>query len=336
MSEPEAIGIWSEIKLQIIQEYASAYTTILKDEPWCRAYAYIDAFAGPGEFISKEDRHRMIPGSPVNALNIKHKFTEYRFIDIDKTKIDQLKQLVSGRPEAKFVHFHSGDANGVLREEILPRFGYKSFKRALCILDPYGVDIEWATIASIGRANTMDVYLNFPIMDINRNAARKVLETANPQEGARLTKIWGDDSWKSLVYWEQPLLSAPPLLVKKPAGTRIIKQGFIERLKNVAGFAFVPEPILMRNQIGGPLYFFFCLAYAGSANNRRGHLQKMGKHMKVAPRGSNFIRQFGGPGDDSQIVCFRFWQLTGCCGRMSLSLRVLLPSDGSVVSVSAG
>jgi len=37
--------------------------------------------------------------------------------------------------------------------------------------------------------------------------------------------------------------------------------------------------------------------------------------MLTKSRGSNFIRQFGGPGDDTQIVCFRFWQIVvagGC------------------------
>jgi hypothetical protein len=37
--------------------------------------------------------------------------------------------------------------------------------------------------------------------------------------------------------------------------------------------------------------------------------------MKSGVRGSSFIRQFGGPGEDSQIVCFKFWQLVvagGC------------------------
>jgi DNA repair photolyase len=41
----------------------------------------------------------------------------------------------------------------------------------------------------------------------------------------------------------------------------------------------------------------------------------MGRRMKIAKRGSNFVRQFGGPGEDTQIVCFRFWQLVvagGC------------------------
>lgn len=255
MAELEAIGIWTEIKLRIIQEYASAYTTILKEKSWCRAYAYVDAFAGGGEFVSKEDRNRLIPGSPLNALNVPHKFTEYHFVDIDPDKISRLKELVSDRAETTCIY--QGDANQILLREVLPRFKYESFKRALCILDPYGVAIEWATITSVAKAKTMDLFLNFPLMDINRNAALKKLETANPQQGALLTKLWGDESWKTLAYAEQKDLFSQSVLIKKIRGNDTLKEGFIQRLKAVAGFPFVPEPILMHNKEGGQLYFLF-------------------------------------------------------------------------------
>jgi len=255
--EPEAIGLWTEIKLQIIREYAGAYTTILKEQPWCKGYAYIDAFAGVGQFVSKSDRDRLIIGSPLNALNIPNKFTEYHFIDIDSDKINNLKELTADRPERRTIQFYVGDANEKLKQDIVPHFQYSSFKRALCILDPYGVDIECATIESIGKAKTMDVFLNFPLMDINRNAALKILEASNPKEGVRLTKIWGDESWKRLVYVEQGDMFSSSVLIKRDEGNEILKRGFQERLKQVAGFSFVPEPILMKNKMGGHLYFLF-------------------------------------------------------------------------------
>ena len=124
-------------------------------------------------------------------------------------------------------------------------------------MDPYGLDIEWTTIESIGKARTMDVFLNFPLMDINRNAALKTLEASNPKEGLRLTKIWGDDSWKHLVYVEQTDMFSPSILIKRDEGNEILKRGFQKRLKQVAGFSFVPEPILMKNKVGGHLYFLF-------------------------------------------------------------------------------
>jgi len=267
MDKPEAIGLWTEIKLHIIREYEAAYTTILKEQSWCRSYAYIDAFAGGGEFVSKEDQERLIAGSPQNALNVPNKFTEYHFIDIEKQKIDRLKELVTGRPEAKLIYFYVGDANRILPQKILPRFQYESFRRALCILDPYGVDIEWTTIASLALARTMDVFINFPLMDINRNAALKKLEAADPQQGTRLTKIWGDESWKDLAYIEQTRLFDAPVLIKKIRGNETLKQGFLERLRRKAGFPCVAEPILMRNKASGPLYFLFFASHRQVAQN---------------------------------------------------------------------
>jgi hypothetical protein len=36
------IGLWTEIKLHFMREYAAAFTTILKEQPWCKGYTYID------------------------------------------------------------------------------------------------------------------------------------------------------------------------------------------------------------------------------------------------------------------------------------------------------
>lgn len=50
--------------------------------------------------------------------------------------------------------------------------------------------------------------------------------------------------------------------------------------------------------------------------------------MITKQRGSNFIRQFGGPGDDTQIVCFKFWQLVvagGCPYRCSYCFLQTVP-----------
>lgn len=48
------IGIWSEIKLEIIKKYAAAYTSIMKNQAWCKGFVYIDAFAGAGKHISTQ------------------------------------------------------------------------------------------------------------------------------------------------------------------------------------------------------------------------------------------------------------------------------------------
>ena len=47
----DEIGDWSELKLEIVEEYGRAYTTAFKNSP-LKKY-YIDAFSGAGVHVSK-------------------------------------------------------------------------------------------------------------------------------------------------------------------------------------------------------------------------------------------------------------------------------------------
>lgn len=252
----DEIGIWSEIKLDIIKEYASAFTTIMRSQKWCKGYAYIDAFAGPGVHISKRTGE-FIPGSPLNALELKTPFTEYHYIDIDKRKADILLQLTQERPE---VSLYEGDCNQVLIDQILPRFSHGSKKRALCILDPYGLHLRWETISATAKTGTTEVFLNFPLMDMNRNILHEDLLTVEPEQMARMSSFCGNSAWQEILYEEDRQLN----LLGETRRTKIVDSNIKlgqwfreERLKKAAGFKFVPEPVLMRNSKNGPLFFLF-------------------------------------------------------------------------------
>jgi len=63
----DEIGYWSEIKLDIIRDYAKAYSTILAAQVKPRFHhIYIDAFAGAGVHLSKTTGDE-VEGSPVIA-----------------------------------------------------------------------------------------------------------------------------------------------------------------------------------------------------------------------------------------------------------------------------
>ena len=49
----DKIGYWSEVKLDIVRKYASAYSTIMAKQPSFKRHVYVDAFAGAGQHISK-------------------------------------------------------------------------------------------------------------------------------------------------------------------------------------------------------------------------------------------------------------------------------------------
>src|SRR5687768_3569238 len=64
----EQIGPWTEVKIEIIQKYAKAYSTILSSQLRPRFHhVYVDAFAGAGRYVSRRTG-LLVPGSTEVAL----------------------------------------------------------------------------------------------------------------------------------------------------------------------------------------------------------------------------------------------------------------------------
>src|SRR5262249_33783239 len=148
----DEIGDWSETKLKIIKEYAAAYTTILTGQSGFAHY-YIDGFAGPGELRSRRTG-QPIPGSPMSVLGVEPPFARYFFIDIEGKHIERLRRTVGIR---KDVELFEGNCNEILVEKVLPQVRYGEYKRALCLLDPDGLHLNWEVMALAGHLKTIDL-----------------------------------------------------------------------------------------------------------------------------------------------------------------------------------
>jgi hypothetical protein len=64
--------------------------------------------------------------------------------------------------------------------------------------------LEWEVIYRAGQSRAVDLFLNFPVMDMNRNAIWKSQEKAPAGGVERMTRYWGNDSWKDVAYAESP------------------------------------------------------------------------------------------------------------------------------------
>jgi three-Cys-motif partner protein len=93
-------------------------------------------------------------------------------------------------------------------------------------------------------------------MDMNRNALWRKPEPASAEGQARMTAFWGDDSWRQAAYRQQPTLFGEDDDIKK-RGNKEVVDAFTDRLKSVAGFKFVPEPMPMRNSTNAVVYYLF-------------------------------------------------------------------------------
>jgi three-Cys-motif partner protein len=246
----DEVGGWSELKLEILKKYAAAYSTILSAQTRAALFhVYIDAFAGAGKHLSKTSQE-FIPGSPLNALDVQPQFREFHLIDIAPEKIEALRELVGPR---KDVFIYQGDCNEILLRDVFPRVRYDQYRRGLCVLDPYGLHLEWKVIFTAGQMKSLDVFLNFPVQDMNRNVFWKNPEGVDETQIRRMNLFWGDASWRSIVYETKRNLFGFP--EKEP--NEVIAEAFRRRLKDAAGFDRVPEPLAMQNSKGATIYYLF-------------------------------------------------------------------------------
>ncbi len=199
---------------------------------------------------SRKIQGGFVPGSPSNALNVQPPFREYHFIDLNAGKVENLQRLAGAR---KDVHIYEGDCNEVLIKQIYPTLHYESYRRALCLLDPYGLNLKWQVIFQAGQLGTVDMFLNFPVMGMNRNALWRNPDRVSPGRIARMTACWGDESWKEAAYTTEGSLFQIP---EKETNETVAK-AFGQRLRKVAGFARVPQPLPMRNAKGAIVYYLF-------------------------------------------------------------------------------
>lgn len=278
------IGPWSEIKLTILERYGWHYADILarqQNPPF--HFSYIDAFAGAGAHFS-EATQGIVPGSPLNALNIEPRFNAYHFIDLDDAKVTLLKSLTESVAEEMNIHVHGGDCNEILLEQLLPPIRWKAFRRGVLILDPYGLHLDWKVMAMAGKLETIDLFLNFPIMDINMNVLKHDRARVKPEQAARMTRFWGDESWREVAYEEPPQRSLFGGEVLEKVSNEAVVEAFRKRLEDVAGFKHVPEPLAMRNKTNAVVYYLFFASQKDVAKKIASYLFKKYGEPATAPK----------------------------------------------------
>jgi three-Cys-motif partner protein len=256
-TEIDEIGYWSEIKLEILEKYAKPYNQILISHhlhPF-----YIDGFAGAGHHLAKGSQ-RIIEGSPTRALGVQPPFEGFHFVDNDPDRVSRLKEIAADR---RNVYVYHGDCNDVLLSRVFPSISFSRRERALCILDPYGLHLNWETILAAGRSGVIEIFLNFPVMDMNRNVLWRNTDRVLELHRERMNRFWGDESWKELAY---PATQGLFEEMREKASNEEVAEAFRERLRKVAGFKYVPKPMPMRNSRGAIVYYLFFAAQDRTAD----------------------------------------------------------------------
>jgi three-Cys-motif partner protein len=266
-------GDWTSEKLAILGEYLQRYTTALKNQPF--RTAYIDAFAGTGYRILSEDDassnllfpdlaaadpQALLDGSARIALKTEPRFTKYIFIERSAERCRQLEGLGNEFPElASDIHVRRGDANAEIRAICGEGSKKWSGHRAVLFLDPYGTQVEWATIEAIAKTKAIDLWILFPLgMGVNRLLTRSGRIPVAWRR--RLDLLLGTEEWYDAFYKveQSPTLFGNEETKVVKATMETIGRYFNDRLGGVfAGVA--PEPRVLLNSSNCPLYLL-CFA----------------------------------------------------------------------------
>jgi three-Cys-motif partner protein len=259
MAEVDPIGAWTKDKLGLLGKYICAYSRIMnsqKDEGkgWLKSYTYIDAFACTGRFVDESGAE--VDGSPIVALRVDPKFDEFWFVERDEDRLSALKARVGDRFPGRTILYKHGDANDVLCNQIAPSFRRSSEQRGFIFLDPYGLQVDFETVESLGRVGSFDILLNLSTMGVQRLLPRD--KSPEPWALAHLRRAMGDQRWVESLYEKREDLFGDDRYSRPTLSPRSVAESYVERLRPL--FPFSSRPVEMRNEQGHTMYALILLS----------------------------------------------------------------------------
>ncbi len=272
---PEFGGEWTTKKLNILEDYLNAYTTALKSQLF--DLWYIDAFAGTGDIdtsTSDQNEFRLfIEGSAKRAISVKDKpFDRLIFVERDSDRCFHLEKL-QRENKSRNIEIKNTDANQYLSN----LEGNWNKRRGVLFLDPFSIQVEWATLQKVAAYEALDTWILFPVSTI----ARMLPQSRSPEDidvrwASRLTSVFGNASWRGLYKRRLQHDLFDPDAQEREQGIEGILGLYKDRLWELFRDRFLDRSWTLRNSKNSPLFeFLFC------AGNPKGAevAKRIAKHL---------------------------------------------------------
>jgi three-Cys-motif partner protein len=261
-------GPHTDDKLARLRSYLQAFTSALKHQGF--VLIYIDAFAGSGDRTdvlpvlplldgdNAEPQTVTVRGSARLAIEVAPPFDRLVLIENDPGRHAALDQLRAEFPERE-IECHRSDANEVVQSlcRTAPWRGSRGM-RGVIFLDPYGMEVEWATVQAIAATESLDLWYFFPLMGLYRQAANAA-PSIDTHKRARLNRVLGTDDWERAWYGTPhgptDLLDDPQTAIRT-ADVTAIERYVKSRLASIFKGA-VLDPLRIYNKQGAPIASLF-------------------------------------------------------------------------------
>lgn len=270
MNERKA-HIWTADKLDFLERYIPAFSTATTG---AHNRFYVDGFAGPGKNLIEGENLR--DGSPLIALNSNSNFDKYYLVERKLENFRTLREQVTEHPLIDRVELHQADFNQIVR-----RIVAKIPDRAptLFLLDPEGLELEFATVKSISTRSKADVFILISGSGVIRNVNR-------PESEDVLNRFFGSERWKEV--------RDRHACGEYPTGTRAFEAFtdlYLEQLREL-GFNIVDQFLIAKNKNNVALH---ALVFAVKSDKPKAALNIAGSILRNLPtrtQGSLFDELF--------------------------------------------
>lgn len=294
-------GSWSESKLICVEDYARAYLQVMQYQEWATLH-YVDAFAGRGKQALKSgaganaktaeldtffgndteraETQAFLEGSALRALSASshsdRPFDHFTLIDAHEPSCKELRSLIAVQyPDALgTIDVECEDANDALVRYV--RNSDWRTTRSLVFLDPFGLEVRWATIEALAHTGGCDVWYLFPLGGVMRMMTNDGEIPVSWRH--RLDELFGTQDWYREFYpaTQLSLSDDDAAVALKDASTAHVVSYIQQRL--LTAFPAVSEAGLLRNSTGFPL-FALLLGVSNPGKSAQAAALKIGNHL---------------------------------------------------------
>ena len=228
---------------------------------------YFDGFAGSGtrekqvnadlmqQLKITEEEEKTYKGAAERVLSLQELgFDFYYFIDKKDTSLNKLKAKLDEKFKDKTIVYRSGDANHQI-SELAKALRTKDYA-ALVFLDPFGMQIDWNSIAEL-KDTRSDVWILVPTGVI----VNRLLDRAGKLKFSnKLQSFFGlpIEEIKAHFYEEkkvQTLFGEEEIITKVSQPIEKIARLYAERMKTIWKHV-TDEPLVLKNRNGSPIFHF--------------------------------------------------------------------------------
>jgi three-Cys-motif partner protein len=258
-------GGWTEAKMEIVVKYAKAYLTIMNKQDWVKTL-YFDGFAGSGHIEASEEKEA-IKGTALRILEIDEPkpFDIYYFVEKDRKNKEALEAAIKEVYPHKKAPVVQEDCNKKLIDMANFLKKNKAY-RALAFIDPYGMSVNWESIAGLEKLG-IDLWILVPTgLGVNRllkndskipEAWLKKLEVFLGLNRDEILKHFYSHKTVNTLFGEETFINKEVQVIQK------IGDLYTKRLKTI--FGYVSESYVMKNSTNSIMYHFMM-----ATNNKAG------------------------------------------------------------------